>query len=64
MRKFVGSCNGLVCVAQYAGHYHHIKGIAVWNPFTGVYIELPEPGYTFGPDRYGFGHDWVNDDYK
>ncbi|KAJ4849748.1 hypothetical protein Tsubulata_050380, partial [Turnera subulata] len=70
--KFVGSCNGLVCVAQYAGYnYHHIIGIAVWNPFTGVHRKLPQPEYTFDPDlygfgpiAYGFGHDSVGDDYK
>ncbi|KAJ4846247.1 hypothetical protein Tsubulata_031261 [Turnera subulata] len=62
--RFVGSCNGLVCVAQYEGHYRHIRGIAVWNPFTGVYRELPEPEYTRGPDRYGFGHVSVSNDYS
>ncbi|KAJ4841212.1 hypothetical protein Tsubulata_028338 [Turnera subulata] len=70
--RFAGSCNGLVCVTQFA-RYHHacIRGIAVWNPFTGVYRKLPKPLYTSGPDHYGliprsygFGHDSVGDDYK
>ncbi|KAJ4846459.1 hypothetical protein Tsubulata_006869 [Turnera subulata] len=70
--RFVGSCNGLVCVTHFAGHSRSIRDIAVWNPFTGVYRKLPQPEYTSGPDyygpfvalAYGFGHDSVGDDYK
>ncbi|KAJ4826171.1 hypothetical protein Tsubulata_023045 [Turnera subulata] len=61
--RFIGSCNGLVCVAQFGPYDLYIKGIVVWNPFTGVYRRLPQPEYTSGL-AYGFGRDSVGDDYK
>ncbi|KAJ4840026.1 hypothetical protein Tsubulata_029507 [Turnera subulata] len=62
--RFVGSCNGLVCLEQY--YYNHSKPeIVVWNPFTGVYRKLPD--HMSMLDRryaHGFGYDSASDDYK
>ncbi|KAJ4846658.1 hypothetical protein Tsubulata_019897 [Turnera subulata] len=64
---FVGSCNGLVCVA--VCHVSRVVELVVWNPFTGTYRKLQEIddfGYRmrrFG-NGFGFGYDSVADDYK
>ncbi|KAJ4846462.1 hypothetical protein Tsubulata_006873 [Turnera subulata] len=64
---FIGSCNGLVCLALESPRNDY-RDIFVWNPLTGVYRKLPDPegmarGYDFWR-AYGFGYDSVADDYK
>ncbi|KAJ4833159.1 hypothetical protein Tsubulata_032114 [Turnera subulata] len=59
---FLGSCNGLVCVAV-GDNESGVEEIVVWNPFTGIYRKLHDIG-----DRRicacGFGYESEADDYK
>ncbi|KAG7969566.1 hypothetical protein I3843_07G037000 [Carya illinoinensis] len=59
--RIIGSCNGLVCVALYSRRYFYI-----WNPSTGYYRKLPDPGISLseGIHSHGFGYDPSTDDYK
>ncbi|KAJ4847209.1 hypothetical protein Tsubulata_019338 [Turnera subulata] len=60
--RFLGSCNGLVCVA--VGHSQSgVDHIVVWNPFTGINRKLQDiDGRRIC--ACGFGYDSVADDYK
>ncbi|PHT39091.1 hypothetical protein CQW23_22664 [Capsicum baccatum] len=59
--KFLGSCNGLICLTPMAFK------LMLWNPCTGKYKEFQD-SYVQSVGscyiRYGFGYDVVNDDYK
>lgn len=59
--KFVGSCNGLVCL--YNSERHEIL---LWNPATRKCKKLPMPqkNILIGSSVIGFGYDHVTDDYK
>ncbi|KAJ4843472.1 hypothetical protein Tsubulata_049302 [Turnera subulata] len=62
-RRFVGSCNGLVCLE----HKNPKPEIVVWNPFTGLYRKLPDHVSCFYDGiygAYGFGYDSASNDYK
>jgi len=62
----VGSCNGIICVAEY--HIHERFAIfRLWNPSIRKFIELPplelqRNGYIL--QMHGFGHDPISDNYK
>ncbi|KAJ4846445.1 hypothetical protein Tsubulata_006841 [Turnera subulata] len=57
--SFIGSCNGLVCLAVTDNYYGKSKTF-VWNPFTGICRKLPHRNnYAFG-----FGYDSASDGYK
>ncbi|KAF5441920.1 hypothetical protein F2P56_037130 [Juglans regia] len=59
--SIIGSCNGLVCVALYSH-----RDFYIWNPSTGNYRKLPDPGISLRGHiyRHGFGYDPSTDDYK
>lgn len=58
--RILGSCNGLVCVALC-----YLKDFYIWNPSTGDYKILPDPGISpIGEYAYGFGYDSSTNDYK
>ncbi|KAF5441919.1 hypothetical protein F2P56_037129 [Juglans regia] len=59
--SIIGSCNGLVCVSLYSHRDYYI-----WNPSTGNYRKLPDPGISLPGRKYwhGFGYDPSTDDYK
>ncbi|KAJ4843906.1 hypothetical protein Tsubulata_034255 [Turnera subulata] len=62
--QWIGSCNGLVCVAL----DQQCNQLVLWNPTTGVYRQLPDKpvdtsSYAAYP-VFGFGYDSVSDDYK
>ncbi|KAJ4847755.1 hypothetical protein Tsubulata_041791 [Turnera subulata] len=64
---FVGSCNGLVCVA--VCHVSRVVELVVWNPFTGTCRKLQDiDDFGYRMRRFGngfsFGYDSVADDYK
>ncbi|KAJ4826456.1 hypothetical protein Tsubulata_023869 [Turnera subulata] len=71
VKRFVGSCNGLVCLEQThtkpeVKKNHPKLEIVVWNPFMGYYRKLSDSMITWF-DRsyaYGFGYDSASDDYK
>ncbi|KAJ4848969.1 hypothetical protein Tsubulata_046350 [Turnera subulata] len=70
-RRFVGSCNGLVCLEHSLSkpaaknHYPNLETV-VWNPFTGLCRKLPHHVSCSddGIYAYGFGYDSASDDYK
>ncbi|MBA0587365.1 hypothetical protein Gorai_000497 [Gossypium raimondii] len=56
-----GSCNGLVCIAP------DEDTLFLFNPSTRESKRIPDPPSGFVPNGwsfYGFGYDFVNDDYK
>lgn len=59
----VGSCNGILCLAQYSDGF-----CVLCNPSLGKFKELPSfqnPQVTCVVSTiYGFGYDHVNDNYK
>ncbi|XP_042988344.1 F-box/kelch-repeat protein At3g06240-like [Carya illinoinensis] len=59
--SIIGSSNGLVYVALYSH-----RDFYIWNPSTGNYRKLPDPGITLRTRKYrhGFGYDPSTDDYK
>ncbi|XP_058784843.1 F-box protein CPR1-like [Vicia villosa] len=65
--NFVGSCNGILCLAR----LHHDCFVRVWNPSIRKFKELPpliqskfNNGLAGGWISHGFGYDHVNDNYK
>ncbi|KAI9077736.1 hypothetical protein K1719_040222 [Acacia pycnantha] len=67
----VGTCDGLVCVADYS--ILDLATLLIWNPSIRKYMVLPEPILTYSTgnrqhERYqlffGFGFDSKNKDYK
>lgn len=62
--KFVGSCNGVVCL------WKDETDILLWNPSTRKVRVLPIPTNILIPfmlmesDAVGFGYDHLNEDYK
>ncbi|KAF3672380.1 putative NADP-dependent alkenal double bond reductase P2-like [Capsicum annuum] len=59
--KFLGSCNGLICLTPMSFK------LMLWNPCTGKYKEFQDSyAQSVGSCyiRYGFGYDVVNDDFK
>ncbi|XP_016457094.2 F-box/kelch-repeat protein At3g23880-like [Nicotiana tabacum] len=59
--KFVGSCNGLLCLTAVSFN------LILWNPSTGKCKEFQDSFVQSGVSyyvRYGFGYDGSNDDYK
>lgn len=72
--KVVGTCNGLVCVAEYA--WHNVDTLIIWNPSLGKYINIYhlfkrandlDNLLRYSANRvwlYGFGFDSTNMDYK
>jgi F-box interacting protein len=59
MVTVLGSCNGLVCVAQLHIAPH------IWNPSTGLLHKLPDPGPEISCMQCsGFGYLTATDDYK
>lgn len=63
--EVLGSCNGLLCL------YNSEEDVVLWNLSTKKFHKLPVKEIEF-PSYfticqyviYGFGHDFVNDDYK
>ncbi|XP_060188220.1 F-box protein At3g07870-like [Lycium barbarum] len=65
--NIVGSCNGLLCLAD--GHNCYRKHFYLWNPCIRKSVKLPTPIYTFKTHgtcdhTQGFGFDHVTNDYK
>lgn len=62
--RIVGSCNGLVCVCLLRDPIEFY----VWNPSTGDYRKLSDPGFSPNSDinayMRGFGYDSSTDGYK
>lgn len=58
----VGTCNGLVCLADDLMCYAF--NLVIWNPSVRKYVSLPNPlgGYNIG--SFGLGYDSVTNDYK
>ncbi|GMY13758.1 F-box protein CPR1-like [Fagus crenata] len=68
--EVVGSCDGLLCLLNSVGD------LAIWNPSTRAYREVPDPWPTMAImfsenavmwsdfDPYGFGYDETSNDYK
>lgn len=65
--RILGFCNGLLCICNVAGD------VAMWNPSTKKHRVLPflptgsnreSKMYFLGARVYGFGYDFVNEDYK
>ncbi|XP_028808794.1 F-box protein At3g07870-like [Neltuma alba] len=69
---FAGTCNGLVCAADYSSF--HSATILIWNPLLRKYLVLPKPIMTCKKRKrqlyddyhlhFGFGFDSKNNDYK
>ncbi|PNY04259.1 F-box/kelch-repeat protein [Trifolium pratense] len=61
---FVGSCNGILCLA----HEFSIDDslvVILWNPSLRKVKELPQSHYpNLSRISYGFGYDFVTDNYK
>ncbi|OVA07919.1 F-box domain [Macleaya cordata] len=69
----VGSCNGLICVAEtpycshyYRGNFTYLDPVYVYNPFTGEFVYLSRfdkllKGYTV---MNGFGYHPSSNEYK
>ncbi|XP_004308254.1 PREDICTED: F-box protein CPR30-like [Fragaria vesca subsp. vesca] len=59
--RLLGSCNGLVFVA-----FDAVSCFYIWNPATGFFKELPEPGFTNGQELmyHGVGYLSATDDYR
>ncbi|XP_030462498.1 F-box/kelch-repeat protein At3g23880-like [Syzygium oleosum] len=67
---FVGSCNGLICVAEVSG-YGYCKAMYLWNSFTRKHRAVPRSGLRHqfssmeaGHEYLGFGFDAGSNDYK
>ncbi|KAL6515190.1 hypothetical protein OROHE_018822 [Orobanche hederae] len=65
--RVVGTCNGLICLADDLGRYDSNFGL--WNPFVRKYVILPKPSVRLsthgGYDAcIGMGYDARNNDYK
>lgn len=65
--RVVGTCNGLVCLADDLGRYAY--NFVVWNPSIRKYVTLPKPFVRFathgGYDAFiGLGYDAIGNDYK
>ncbi|XP_021753393.1 F-box protein CPR30-like [Chenopodium quinoa] len=60
--ELFGSCNGVICISDYA-----IIDVFLFNPLTKSYRKLPVKRIP-NPERdfvlFGFGYDSKNDDYK
>ncbi|XP_006360351.1 F-box/kelch-repeat protein At3g23880-like [Solanum tuberosum] len=59
--KFLGSCNGLICLTPMSFK------LMIWNPVTGKHKEFQDSFVQCAVNcyiRYGFGYDYVHDDYK
>ncbi|XP_004305240.1 PREDICTED: F-box protein CPR30-like isoform X1 [Fragaria vesca subsp. vesca] len=59
--SLLGSCNGIVFLA------FSKKVFCVWNPSTGFFKELPDPGLLYDENhsfRYGVGYLSATDEYK
>ncbi|KAJ4838277.1 hypothetical protein Tsubulata_043339 [Turnera subulata] len=61
--RFLGSCNGLVCVAV-GDNESVVEEIVVCNPFTGIYRKLQDIDIDRRICACGFGYDSTADDYK
>ncbi|KAK2425892.1 F-box/kelch-repeat protein [Trifolium repens] len=61
---FVGSCNGILCLA----HEFSVDDsfvVLLWNPSLRKVKELPQSRYpNLSSVSYGFGYDFVTDNYK
>ncbi|XP_026443081.1 F-box/kelch-repeat protein At3g06240-like [Papaver somniferum] len=57
--KFLGSCNGLLCLGASGSHT-----LILWNPSTNEYKEIILPKGEFPITCYGFGYDTKIKDYK
>ncbi|KAH9617085.1 hypothetical protein KSS87_021129 [Heliosperma pusillum] len=53
----IGSCNGLLLLRG-------VVDFLLINPSTGFYSVIPGKDRTFYSNRFGFGYDAANDDYK
>lgn len=65
--EIIGSCNGLICFAEYLTSPRNI--FTLWNPCIRKTLTLPKPNVTFKTHGcyqafVGFGHDLNTDDYK
>ncbi|BBH01846.1 F-box and associated interaction domains-containing protein [Prunus dulcis] len=65
--RVVGTCSGLICLADDILHYGY--NFFIWNPAIRKLVTLPRPGVTFrthgGYDAsIGFGFDAMTNDYK
>ncbi|KAI9077778.1 hypothetical protein K1719_040264 [Acacia pycnantha] len=67
----VGTCDGLVCIADYS--ILDLATLLIWNPSIRKYMVLPEPILTYSTGNrqhesyqlfFGFGFDSKNKDYK
>ncbi|XP_054781707.1 F-box protein CPR1-like [Prosopis cineraria] len=70
-KEVVGTCNGLVCLADYS--VLDCSDLIIWNPCIQKYVVLPKPSVTFrscDPDHkrnrvfFGFGFDSKTKDFK
>nr|XP_011461525.1 PREDICTED: F-box/kelch-repeat protein At3g23880-like isoform X2 [Fragaria vesca subsp. vesca] len=65
--RVVGTCNGLVLLADDLGDYGYT--FVLWNPSIRKYVTLPKPSVWFSTHgRYdaslGLGYDAISNDYK
>ncbi|XP_075668642.1 F-box protein At3g07870-like [Castanea sativa] len=65
--RVVGTCNGLVCLAD--DLYRYCYNFIIWNPCIRKFVQLPRPHMRFsthgGYDAsVGFGFDSKSNDYK
>lgn len=60
--RVVGTCNGLVCLADDLGRY--VSNLLIWNPSVRKYVTLPNPLGGYGCASFGLGYDSVTNDYK
>ncbi|KAH0987555.1 hypothetical protein GBA52_014732 [Prunus armeniaca] len=65
--RVVGTCSGLICLADDILRYGY--NVFIWNPAIRKLVTLPRPGVTFrthgGYDAsIGFGFDAMTNDYK
>lgn len=63
--RIVGTCNGLVCLADDQDTY--TDRVIIWNPCAKKSVNLPKPMFPYLPQGtalLGFGFDSVNNDYK
>ncbi|KAJ7971213.1 F-box protein [Quillaja saponaria] len=65
--RVVGTCNGLVCLADDTQRYN--LNFIVWNPSVRKYVKLPRPHMSYSThggydDCIGFGFDSRTNDFK
>ncbi|XP_065623771.1 F-box protein At3g07870 [Quercus suber] len=67
--RVVGTCNGLICLAD--GIYTDAYYFLLWNPCVKKYVRLPNPNFSFRTTApydavvgFGFGFDSKTSDYK